>query len=35
MRNLVGLVTLVFVPVAVVIVAFKCALTFVEEAIRF
>jgi hypothetical protein len=33
MRNLVGLFTWIVLPVAVVVVAYKCAMDFVEEAV--
>jgi len=33
MRNLVGVVTWVVLPIAVVLVAFKCAMDFVEDAV--
>jgi hypothetical protein len=33
MRNLVGAVTWIVLPVAVVLVAFKCAMDFVEDAV--
>lgn len=33
MRNLVGLFTWIVLPVAVVVVAYKCAIDFVEEAV--
>jgi hypothetical protein len=33
MRNLVGVVTWFVLPIAVVLVAFKCAMDFVEDAV--
>jgi hypothetical protein len=33
MRNLVGLFTWIVLPIAVVVVAYKCATDFVEEAV--
>ncbi len=35
MRNLVGIMTWILLPVAVVIVAFKYAMSFVEELIKY
>ena len=34
MRKVVGLVTLLLLPVAVVVVAFQCAMAFIAESIR-
>jgi hypothetical protein len=33
MRNVVGVVTWLILPIAVVMVAFKCAMDFVEDAV--
>jgi hypothetical protein len=33
MRNVVGVVTWLILPIAVVLVAFKCAMDFVEDAV--
>lgn len=34
MRSIVGFWTFIVLPVAIIVVAFKCAMAFVEEAIR-
>jgi hypothetical protein len=34
MRKVVGLVTLLLLPIAVVVVAFQCAKAFIEDTIR-
>jgi hypothetical protein len=34
MRKIVGLWTFIILPVAIIIVAFKCAMAFVEDSIR-
>jgi hypothetical protein len=34
MRKIVGLITFVMLPIAIVITAFQCALAFVEDSIR-
>jgi len=34
MRKIVGFWTFIMLPIAIIIVAFKCAISFVEDAIR-
>jgi hypothetical protein len=34
MRIIVGVITFILLPLVIVVVAFKCAMAFVEESIR-